>query len=92
MPITVKLVGDLRRFVDSDLIELEDGPRTIAQAFAELSGRYPRLDRELFGGKGQLHYASVLMISGRVVGWPKDREAVIEEGGELLITRFHSGG
>ena len=34
----------------------------------------------------------VLMISGRTAVWPQDKDRVIEDGGELLLTRFHSGG
>ncbi len=92
MPVKVRIIGDLVRFVDSDNLELDGAECSLGAAFDELGRRFPRLGRELFDDRGRLHYAMVLMISGRTAVWPQDKDTVIEDGGELLLTRFHSGG
>ena len=92
MSIRVRLIGDLRRFVESDMIEIGSGRCSVAAAFDEIVERYPRLGRELFDDQGRLHYAMVLKTGGRRIFWPQDRDESIEDGGELMLTRFHSGG
>lgn len=92
MGIRVRLIGDLRRFVESETVEVEGGGRSLAAALDELARLHTRLGRELFDEQGRLHYAVVLMTSGRRALWPEDAERFIEDGGELMITRFHSGG
>lgn len=92
MSLRVRLIGDLRRFVEADAIDIEGGARTLGGTFEEMGRLYPRLSGQLFDDRGRLHYAVVLMIGGRRVSWPADRDEVIEDGGELLLTRFHSGG
>lgn len=90
--VTVRVVGDLRRYVQADSLELDAAPCTLGGAVEELVGRNPRLEEQLFDQQGRLHHATVLAINGRPVGWPQDREIVIADGGELMLTRFHSGG
>jgi molybdopterin converting factor small subunit len=90
--VKVRLVGDLTRFVGPEPIELEGAGCTLGAAFDELTRRFPRLGRELFDDRGRLHYAVVLVIGGRTAIWPRDKDSPIEDGGEFLLTRFHSGG
>jgi len=90
--IRVRVLGDLRRFLDSETVEFEEDGRTLGDALDELSRLHPRLGKELFDDKGRLHYAVVLRVSGRPVVWPEDRGEMVEPGGELLLTRFHAGG
>lgn len=92
MAIRVRLVGDLRRFADSDPIEIEGGGRTLAATLEELKRLHPRLGRELFDDQDRLHYAVVLVTDGRRALWPEDRDRLLEDNGELLMTRFHTGG
>jgi hypothetical protein len=58
----------------------------------ELVRRNPRLGEQLFDREGRLHYATVLALDGCAAGWPQDRDTVIGDGAELMVTRFHSGG
>ena len=90
--VTVRLVGDLRKYAGSETIEIEGGGCTLGLAFDELVRRHPRLGGELFDEKGRLHYAMVILVDGRPAAWPEDRDNVIPDGGGLLLTRFHSGG
>lgn len=92
MAVKIRLVGDLRRFVETEIVETEGGGCSLRAALDELVRRHPRLGQELFDDKGMLHYALVLMISGRPASWPQDEDKMIEDGGELMLTRFHSGG
>lgn len=94
MSVKVRVIGDLRRLVDADIVEIEvgDGEHTIGAAFDAVIRRYPPLAAELLDDKGRLHYAMTLATGGRRVSWPQDRDELIEDGGELMLTRFHSGG
>lgn len=92
MAIRVRLIGDLRRFVDSELVNIEGGSQTLSSTLRELARLHPRLGKELFDQQGRMHYAVVLMTDGRRLQWPDDEERLIENGGELLLTRFHSSG
>ena len=58
MAITVKVVGDLRRFTQTDTVELEAGPAggcSVGSAIDELVRRNPRLSEELFDEQGRLN-------------------------------------
>lgn len=92
MVVTVRVVGDLRRFVQADTVELDGAAYTLGGAVDELVRCNPRLGEQLFDRDGRLHYATVLALNGRPATWPRDRESVIGDGGELMLTRFHSGG
>ena len=92
MSVKVRLVGDLRRFVEDEAIEIEGKGLTLAAALDELSRRCPRLGAELFDDQGRIHYALVLTTSGRRATWPDDKDRLMEDGGELMLTRFHCGG
>ncbi len=92
MSVKIRLVGDLRRFTESESIEIAGGERSLGAALDELVRLNPRLGKELFDEKGRLHYAMVLVASGRTAVWPRDKDMMIEDGGELMLTRFHAGG
>jgi hypothetical protein len=92
VPVTIRVVGDLRRFVDADEVELGGTACTLGTVLDELTGRNPRLQEQLFDREGRLHYAVVLSVNGRAASWPQHRELLIEDGGEMIVTRFHSGG
>ena len=92
MSVKVRLIGDLRRFVDSEALKIGREGCSLGVALDELARLYPRLGAELFDGQGRLHYAVVFTIDGRRAIWPDDKDRLIEDGGELMLTRFHSGG
>jgi hypothetical protein len=91
VPVKVRLIGDLRRFADVESIETEGGC-TLGTALDGLARQHPRLGTELFDGQGRLHYAVVLMVGDRRVTWPDDGDTPIEDGQQLMLTRFHAGG
>lgn len=90
--MSIRLLGDLRRFVDSETVEVHDRGCSAGTAVDGLVRLHPKLGEELFDSQGRMHYASVLMARGRQLCWPQDRDEFIEDGEELLLTRFHSGG
>jgi hypothetical protein len=90
--VTVRIVGDLSRFVQAHSLELKGARYTLGSAVEELVRRNPRLGEQLFDREGRLHYATVLALDGCAAGWPQDRDTVIGDGVELMLTRFHSGG
>jgi molybdopterin converting factor small subunit len=92
MPVTVRLVGDLRRFADAEAVEIAGPVCTLGSAMEELGRRYPTLGAQLLDDQGRLRYTTLLIVNGRSLTWPQDREVLIEPGGELLITRFVAGG
>jgi hypothetical protein len=90
--ITVRVIGDLGRFTSSDITQMAGPGWTVGSALDELVRRNPGLQTAMFDAEGRLHYAIFLRSAGRPVVWPQDSDHVIEDGGELLLTRFHSGG
>jgi hypothetical protein len=92
LAVTVRVVGDLRRFADGDTFEVADGPCTIRAAVNEVIGRNPELSAQIFDREGRLQYGMVLSLNGRTANWSSERDIQIENGDELLLTRFHSGG
>lgn len=91
MPVKVRLIGDLRRFADVETIATEDGA-TLGTTLSRLARQHPRLGEQLFDDQGRLHYAVVLMVGDRRVMWPEDSDTPIEDGEQLMLTRFHVGG
>lgn len=95
MAITVKVIGDLRRFAESDVVELEpgaSGESNLGAAVDELIRANPSLARELFDDQGRLRYTSLLILNGRSAAWPQDKDKPVEDGAEVVLTRFFSGG
>lgn len=95
MAITVKVVGDLRRFAEDEMVEFEVGSPggcNLGTAVDELVRRNPRLANELFDEKGRLKYTSLLVLDGQTAAWPQDKDRPIEDGAEVVLTRFYSGG
>ncbi len=95
MAITVKVIGDLRRFAENDTIEFEtgaSGEHNLGTAVDELIRRNPRLANELFDEQGRLRYTSLLILNGQSAAWPQDKDRAIEDGAEVVLTRFFSGG
>lgn len=92
MSVKVRLIGDLRRFVDCEALEIMSQGCSVGVALDELVERYPSLGRELFDGAGRLRYSMTLALGGRRILWPQGRDELIEDGGELIVTRFHCGG
>jgi hypothetical protein len=90
--VRIRVLGDLRRFTDAESTDFEGGGWTVGSAVEELIRRNPGLDSAMFDAQGRLQYAMVLRLCGRPATWPQDRDTAIEDGGELLVTRFHSGG
>jgi hypothetical protein len=90
--VTVRVVGDLRRFAENDTVEMAGGPFTVRGAVDELVERNPRLGAQLFDAEGRLQYGMVLSLNGQMANWSQDQDAQIDDGGELLLTRFHAGG
>lgn len=93
--ITVKVVGDLRRFAENDIVEFEAGSFgacNLGSAVDELIRRNPRLSNELFDEQGRLRYTSLLVLDGRSAAWPQDKDRPIQDGAEVILTRFYSGG
>ena len=95
MAITVKVIGDLRRFAVNDVVELEPGASgglDLGAAVGEFVRMNPELATELFDEQGRLHYTSLLILNGRSAAWPQDKDKSVEDGAEVVLTRFFSGG
>lgn len=92
MPIRVRVLGDLLRFVPAETTEMEGSGWSVGTALSEFVARNPLLGEAIFDAQGRLHYAMLLRASGHSVAWPQDKDKSIEDGGELMMTRFHSGG
>jgi hypothetical protein len=90
--ITVRVLGDLRRFIPEECTEMEGVGWSVGRALDELVRRDPRLQMAMFDAQGRMQHAIVMRVDGRPVTWPKDKDTLIEDGGQLLLTRFHSGG
>ena len=92
MSVTIRVVGDLRRFVEGETVEVCDAGCSLGAALEHLVCLCPQISGELFDEHGRLHYALVLATRGRRLSWPQDRDVSMEDGQELLLTRFHRGG
>ena len=95
MAVTVKVVGDLRRFAKADVVEFDAGTSgecSLGGALDELVRRNPKLDKELFDEQGRLRYTSLLVLNGQTAAWPEDKDRPLEDGAEVVLTRFFSGG
>ena len=92
MAVTVKLMGGLHRFADSETIDIEGEGCTLGVAIDEIARRYPKLGAQLLNDEGKLRYMTLLVLTGRSLTWPQDRKEPIADGGELLIMRFMAGG
>ncbi len=92
MSLRIRVVGDLRRFVEPETVQINGEKWSLGSAVDELVRLYPSLGRELFDDRGRLHYAVVIVVNGRPVVWPQGKDELIENGGEMMITRFHCGG
>jgi hypothetical protein len=92
MAVSVRIVGDVARLAGAERFDIDRAGCTLAAAIEELVERHPRLAKELFDEKGRVGYSWVLAMDGSRAVWPRDKERLIPDGGELLVTRFYGGG
>jgi hypothetical protein len=90
--VTVRLVGDLHKYSDAEVVEIVGTGWTLGTALDEVVRQNPRLSGELFDDAGRLRYTTLLVLNGRSAAWPQDRGMSIEDGTEVVLTRFYSGG
>jgi hypothetical protein len=92
MPVSIRIVGDAARLVGAERVDINRADCTLAMALEDLVAHHPGLGVELFDEKGRLRYMWVLALDGSRAQWPNDKERLIPDGGELLVTRFYGGG
>ena len=92
MPVSIRIVGDVARFAGSEPVDIDRAGCTLAVALEELAARHPRLGAELFDDEGRMRHTWVLALDGARAQWPRDKERLIPDGGQLLVTRFYGGG
>lgn len=92
MAIDIRLIGDLRELAGVGSVELEGVGWSIGAAVDEVLRRFPRLGESFSDEKGRLRYSGMVVRNGRSVTWPRDRDAAVQDGDELVLMRSMAGG
>lgn len=90
--VKVRFIAPLKDFTGTEMVELESSFNTFEKVMTELLRFYPRLKAELFNADGLISYACHIMLNGKPVYWPRDKDIRVNAGDELLLMRFIAGG
>ena len=92
MAIKVKFLSSLKSITGTGLVELPSTLDTVEKVMDELLRMYPQLKDEMFYPDGTIDYIYHLILNGRRLSWPDDKNLRVKNGDELMLLVFMAGG
>jgi molybdopterin converting factor small subunit len=91
MAVKVKLMSSLKTITGTRLVELPSSMDTAEKVMEELLRLYPQLKDEMFYAGGNMDYIYQLLLYGKRLSWPDDKNIKVKNSDELMIKVFMSG-
>lgn len=92
MTVKVKLMSSLKSITGTGLVELPPTFDTVEKVMEELLRLYPQLKDEMFYPDGTMDFIYQLILNGKRLSWPDDKNLRIKNGDELMLMVFMAGG
>ncbi len=92
MAVKVKFMSSLKTITGTGMAELPPSLDTVEKVMEELLKLYPRLKDEMFYADGTMDYIYQILLNGKRLSWPDDKNIKVKNGDELMIMVFMAGG
>lgn len=92
MGIRVEFKSALKNVTGTKTVTLDKSFNTFEKIITELLNLYPQLKDELFYADGTIDYVFQIILNGRRLVWPEDKDIRIKDGDNLIFMVFMAGG
>ncbi len=92
MGIRVEFKSALKNVTGTKTVTLDKSFNTFEKIITELLNLYPQLKDELFYADGTIDYAFQIILNGRRLVWPEDKDIRTKDGDNLIFMVFMAGG
>ncbi|HHT46317.1 MAG TPA: MoaD family protein [Firmicutes bacterium] len=92
MGIKVKFMSYLKEITGTSLVELQPSFDTVEKIMDELLRLYPQLKDEMFYEDGTMDFIYQLILNGKRLSWPENKNLRVKNGDQLMIMVFIAGG
>jgi molybdopterin converting factor small subunit len=91
MPVTIEIPTAFRRFTDG-APKVDCAAGTVAEALAELTRRYPALQRHVRDDQGQIRQFLNIYLNEEDIRFLGGESCVLKEGDRVLLVPSIAGG
>ncbi|MDA8235048.1 MAG: MoaD/ThiS family protein [Clostridia bacterium] len=91
MAIIVEFIEPLKKATGTAMVELDSSYNTFEKVMLELLRLYPKLENEMFDD-GLIHFTCYILLNGKHLAWPGDKDKVLRDGDNLIFMAFLAGG
>lgn len=92
MAIKVKFMSNLKGVTGTQSVKLDTSFKTFEDVMNELLRLYPQLEDEMFYSDGTIDFAYQIMLNGKRLMYPDDKDVKVKNGDEIVFMVFMAGG
>ncbi len=92
MATKIKFMSNLKGVTGTQSVNLDTSFNTFEQVMNELLRLYPQLKEEMFYSDGTIDFAYQIMLNGKRLMWPDDKNIKVKNGDEIVFMVFMAGG
>ncbi len=92
MAIKVEFKSALKNVTGTQAVTIDRKFDTFEKALMELIRLYPELKEEMFYADGTIDYIYQIILNGKRLSWPEDKDIRIKDGDILVFMVFMAGG
>lgn len=92
MAIKVEFKSALKNVTGTQTVTIDRKFDTFDKALTELVRLYPELKEEMFYADGTIDYIYQIILNGKRLSWPEDKDIRIKDGDILVFMVFMAGG
>lgn len=85
-------MSNLKGVTGTQSVNLDTSFNTFEQVMNELLRLYPQLKEEMFYSDGTIDFAYQIMLNGKRLMWPDDKNIKVKNGDEIVFMVFMAGG
>ena len=92
MAIRVEFKSALKSVTGTQAITIDRTFDTFEKALMELIRLFPELKDEMFYSDGTIDYIYQIILNGKRLSWPEDKDIRIKDGDVIVFMVFMAGG
>lgn len=92
MAIRVEFKSALKSVTGTKAITIDRTFDTFEKALMELIRLFPELKDEMFYSDGTIDYIYQIILNGKRLSWPEDKDIRIKDGDVIVFMVFMAGG
>ncbi len=92
MAIKVEFKSALKNVTGTQAVNIDRKFDTFEKVLTELIRLYPKLKEEMFYADGTIDFIYQIILNGKRLSWPEDKDIRIKDGDILVFMVFMAGG